>query len=140
MQEIYIGTCNCIIDSINYIIDFIQILPICPLMSFFSPRIQSRILHFILLISVRDSYSFLPLTLLMIVGWILCKMSFNSSFVWFFLTNRLMTCIFDQKIIKVMLCPFQCIISEAGAWYQYVILLMVITWIIWLRWYLPNYG
>lgn len=44
--------------------------------------------------------------------------SVQFGLVWYFHINRLIICLLGQNIIKVMLCSFQGIISEASTWFQ----------------------
>ena len=114
-------------------------------MSFFCPRIQSRILHCILLVcslsllqtmTVPQAFlSSMTLTRLMSIGSHMVE-CLPIWLLWYFLIIRLHLCIWGKNTSEVILCS-QCFISE-GTWCQYILLWVVLILITWLSWYLPD--
>lgn len=82
--------------------------------------------------TVLQSLSSMTLTLLKSIDKLFYRMT-QFRFVWHFLTVRFRLCIFGKNTTEVM-CPSWYIIS-GGTWYQYILLLVMLTLTTWLRWY-----
>ena len=55
------------------------------------------------------------------------------------LMKNIMFCIFDRKMMEMILCSDHLILSS-GSWFQYVPILMMFTWITWLKWLLSSFS